>query len=57
MALEYRGAEGWNELLPDPAADLVRWRVAVLAAVARRRRPELPLFCRIARADGVCCTR
>ena len=35
-------AEGWNELLPDLAADLVRWRVAVLAAVARR--PGSPFF-------------
>src|SRR3954451_3072658 len=33
VALEYRWAEGRNELLPDFATDLVRRQVAVLAAV------------------------
>jgi putative ABC transport system substrate-binding protein len=33
VALEYRWAEGRNELLPDLAADLVRQQVTVLAAV------------------------
>src|SRR4051812_38708494 len=33
VALEYRWAEGRNELLPDFAAELVRRQVAVLAAV------------------------
>jgi ABC-type uncharacterized transport system substrate-binding protein len=33
LPLEYRWAEGWNELLHDLATDLVRRQVAVLAGV------------------------